>query len=535
MDRRELLQLLSLGAAGATLGTGCCKCPEVVPPGEWRNAVDTLRVRPHTIFRPHSASEIGGIVRLAEEQGRRVRMTGSGHSFSDVALTDDYLLQPDRLNRPLELDRARLAPEHTDDKQLVRVQSGMTIAALNAHLALQTPRLTLQNMGGYDGQTIAGVAMTATHGSGIAYGPIASQIVSMQIITATGKLFQIEPTIGISKRDAYPAPLEEDPRISVELVQNDDWFYSAGVSMGCMGIVYAYILRAVPQFWLRERRKPWRWSELSKSGGYIEKMLNGEPFSGQPQDPEHVEIMVNPYANGGEHKCVVTERYRVAEAPAATSENTKRGRLGDGDFFTDARRRQLAEKVLVDQLDAARGAGLRNIIDGMLWILEDEEYVALSPKVFSIGALNHFRVYGIEMAFPVEQTVAATQRLFAIAREQEMQHRHHSVPVTLRFVNKTNYHLAMQYGRRTMMMEIGALVAAHESEKFLRTYEERFISEFGARPHWGLDLSVLRGDENVARLYPKWTTWKQVHGELNKSGVFAGKLSERLGLVSSDA
>src|SRR5690606_1584337 len=156
-----------------------------------------------TIFRPHSASEIGGIVRLAEEQGRRVRMTGSGHSFSDVALTDDYLLQPDRLNRPLELDRARLAPEHTHDKQLVRVQSGMTIAALNAHLALQTPRLTLQNMGGYDGQTIAGVAMTATHGSGIAYGPIASQIVSMQIITATGKLFQIEPTIGISKRDAY--------------------------------------------------------------------------------------------------------------------------------------------------------------------------------------------------------------------------------------------------------------------------------------------------------------------------------------------
>ena len=44
----------------------------------------------------------------AEAQQKRVRMTGSGHAFSDVAMTDDTLLSPLGLTRALPLDRSEL-------------------------------------------------------------------------------------------------------------------------------------------------------------------------------------------------------------------------------------------------------------------------------------------------------------------------------------------------------------------------------------------------------------------------------------------
>ena len=92
-----------------------------------------------------------------------MRAVGSGHSWSDVALTTGYLLRPERLNRPLEISG-----------NLVRVEAGMRLRELNRHL--DDNGLALSNMGGYDAQTVAGVMSTSTHGSGISFGPIADAV-----------------------------------------------------------------------------------------------------------------------------------------------------------------------------------------------------------------------------------------------------------------------------------------------------------------------------------------------------------------------
>jgi hypothetical protein len=115
--------------------------------------------------------------------------------------------------------------------------------------------------------------------------------------------------------------------------------------------------------------------------------------------------------------------------------------------------------------------------------------------------------------------------------EQFGKGRHHSVPITLRFVKAAEPLLAMQYGRDTTMMEIGALVATRESTELLRFYETELIKDFGARPHWGLDLSILTSFDDVKRLYPASAErWLAQFKRMNPNGTFDGPFTDRLGI-----
>ena len=58
-------------------------------------------------------------------------------------------------------------------------------------------------MGGYDGQTIAGVISTSTHGSGIRFGPITDDVRSLDIVASGGALYRIEPADGITDPAAF--------------------------------------------------------------------------------------------------------------------------------------------------------------------------------------------------------------------------------------------------------------------------------------------------------------------------------------------
>src|SRR4029077_2989307 len=136
----------------------------------WRNDTGNQTIDPLREETPTTLEELRTVVREAERDGCTVRAVGSGHSWSDVALTDGILVQPTGLSQPLDLEPELLRADVTDAHEsdgitLVRVQAGMTIAELNSHL--HRLKLALPNMGGFDGQTVAGVISTSTHGSGI--------------------------------------------------------------------------------------------------------------------------------------------------------------------------------------------------------------------------------------------------------------------------------------------------------------------------------------------------------------------------------
>jgi hypothetical protein len=526
VDRRDFLSLAAAGALGGCGGEPFFACPEPRAPGIWNNAVGSINdVRPALLAYPSNATTVIELVQAAESRKQRVRMTGSGHSFSDVAVTDEVLLLPNRLSLPLELDRTELKAEHAGDRHLVRVQGGITIRALNAWLDVKG--LALTNLGGYDGQTITGVAMTATHGSGLAFGPIAAQIASLELVTTGGAVRRIEPSNGITDPANFRGHLAEDVTIPVTLVQDDDEFNAVSVSMGSMGVVTAVVLKTVDKFWLREERTLHRWSDLAKPGGYVDTLVRRPGGAGYP---DHVELYVNPYADEqGEHLCLLTRRYRSSQEPTVSDDSKLRGSFGD--VALDPQARELAQDFMRRTLNDAKRADLSNLLSSSLGALADENYTAPSYQVFNLGGLNLFRVYGIELAFPIGDTLRVTRAVFEQAEREYAAGRHHSAPFSLRFVKASSSYLAMQHGRDTAMLEIGVLVEAHGSGTLLRDYEQLFIEQFAARPHWGLDMSFLRSWSEVERLYGQSARdWQRVFQRLNAAGTFDGQLTDRLGI-----
>jgi hypothetical protein len=391
-------------------------------------------------------------------------------------------------------------------------------------------------MGGWDEQTYVGAAMTGTHGSGLAFGPLASQIVSIVVVGPGGKLTQYESTVGVSDPSKFPAPLPEDTGLRVDLVQDDDTFNALAVGLGCLGVIYSVTFRAVPKFWLVERRTFTSWEALTAPGGKLTRLIAGRPLVDDPSAPApaHVEIYFTPYAepNAG-HAALLTERWRTTIRPPGAGEMVRGAPwFATEEFVTYAAdEADILEPIFAgmstSQVRHLHTTGFRN--------MAQDYYADISYGVFTTGLLNKLRFYGVEPAFPLEQTTCAVERVFTIANQLAQSGIRHASPVSLRFLGSARAHLAMSNGGPKMMMEIDTMAAAPGAEDLLRTYETDFHRNFGARLHWGLDRNVLQGAKEVEALYPKWATWRDALGRLNPNGTFDGRFTDRLGISKRQA
>ena len=88
---------------------------------EWRNWAGDQRCRPTAVETPANRDELVAGVERAGAAGRRLRVAASGHSFTDIALTDDVMLRLDSLDSVLDVDAA---------SGLVRVEAGMSEQAV---------------------------------------------------------------------------------------------------------------------------------------------------------------------------------------------------------------------------------------------------------------------------------------------------------------------------------------------------------------------------------------------------------------------
>ena len=141
----------------------------------WRNWAGDEGCAPATMRAPGSVEELAAAVVEAGRRGLRVRVAGSGHSFSDIACTDGMSVSLRRLSRVLDVDR---------ESGLVRVQAGITIRELSRQLAEHG--LALENLGDIDVQTIAGAISTATHGTGARLRNISAQVCELTLVLADG-------------------------------------------------------------------------------------------------------------------------------------------------------------------------------------------------------------------------------------------------------------------------------------------------------------------------------------------------------------
>ena len=215
---------------------------QLTPALRWRNWAGDEACAPAAVREPASPQELAAALEEAERRGLRVRVSGSGHSFSDIACTDGMSVSLRRLSGLLDVDR---------ESALVRVQGGITIGDLSRELARH--ELALENLGDIDVQTIAGAISTATHGTGARLRNIPAQVCELSLLLADGSTLALS-----AERDG-------------------DVFRAARVGLGALGVITEATLRCVPAFTLRGVDAPAplqetleRFEELSLANDHFE-------------------------------------------------------------------------------------------------------------------------------------------------------------------------------------------------------------------------------------------------------------------------
>lgn len=178
----------------------------------WHNWAGDQACVPIAVHRASSRQQLADIVGTAAVDGHTVKVRGSGHSFSPVALTDGVHVDVSQLNRVLDVDT---------QSGLVRVEAGIVIGDLSR--ALDEHGLAMPNLGDIDRQTISGAIATATHGTGARLQNISAAVTAVQVVCADGT--------------------------SIELDGGDD-LQAARVSLGALGAISELTLQTVPAFTL---------------------------------------------------------------------------------------------------------------------------------------------------------------------------------------------------------------------------------------------------------------------------------------------
>ncbi|GAB2523391.1 D-arabinono-1,4-lactone oxidase [Nocardiopsis aegyptia] len=187
----------------------------------WNTWADTYQARPRRTAAPGSTRDVVSAVASAADDDLRVRMVGSGHSFTDVAVTDGLLLSPTSLTGLRAVD---------PDAGTATVEAGLPLCDFND--ALAEHGLALANMGDIAVQTMAGAVQTGTHGTGRDAGGLASQVVGLELVLADGSVVECSA--------------EQEP----------DLFHSARVGLGAFGVVTALTMAVRPAFLLHAREEP---------------------------------------------------------------------------------------------------------------------------------------------------------------------------------------------------------------------------------------------------------------------------------------
>jgi FAD-linked oxidoreductase len=231
---------------------------------EWRNWTGDQRCTPAIVEWPHTKEELIGAVRRAGEQGLSVHAAGSGHSFTEAALTDGAMIRIEALNRVLDADR---------ESGLVKVEAGISLRDLGK--ALWDLGLAMENLGDIDRQTLAGAISTATHGTGVSFRNLSAQVQGLELVLADGSVIELS---------------EEKDR---------DSFMAARVGLGALGVIYAVTLRALPAFVMHRVDSP---RPLGETLASVDALAARN---------EHFEFYVFPYTD----TALVIERNRFDGPP----------------------------------------------------------------------------------------------------------------------------------------------------------------------------------------------------------------------------
>lgn len=417
---------------------------------KWTNWSGSVTATPRQIVKPVSIDELAHLMKMYGRDERHVRVVGAGHSFTPIAQSDDILMSLENLQGVTSINAGQ---------NIATVRGGTWLKTLGNELLKHG--LAQENLGDIDVQSIAGAISTGTHGTGIAYGSLATQVEGFTLITADGE------------------------RLECSAEHNPDIFKAAQVSLGTLGIIAEVKLCVVPA--KRLHFKSHRESLQSC-------ITNIERYK---RENEHFEFYWFPYT-----QWVQTKFLKGTTEPASKTSlwgNFNKIVLENGVYW------------LLSEWNRMFPKSSRAISNISAQGVAPVDEVGYSHLLFSTPRVVRFQE--MEYNIPAEHFTTVLAEIEAcIGREQFEVH----FPIECRFVHADDIWLSPAYQRESAYIAVHMYRGMPYKAYFAAI--EAIFQRYGGRPHWGKMHTQTAA--SLEKLYPRWHDFRRVRAELDPKGIF---------------
>ncbi|MCB0632257.1 MAG: D-arabinono-1,4-lactone oxidase [Saprospiraceae bacterium] len=406
--------------------------------------------QPQQVAYPRSEEEVQQIVRQALETGRHIRMIGSGHSFNPLWVTDEVLISLDEYQGLISVDQ---------EQKTATVKAGTKLHRLGE--LLFEHGLAMENMGDIDAQSIAGTISTGTHGTGLHFGTISTQVRALRFVNGKGEIVMCSAT------------------------QNPNLFKAAQVSLGVLGIITEITLQCVPAYRLELRSRKEELSEVLAT------------LPERHRDNRNFEFYWFPYTE-------------LAWTKTANIARDQPDKVNVVNYLTEYFLENYAFKVLCEgaRMVPALNKSVARISAASI---PDVRKVFHSHKVYATQRLVRFNE--MEYNIPLEAHESVFREIIRTVNKNNF---NVHFPIENRVVKGDDAWLSPAYERDS------AYIACHVYHKkdwkpYFDALETIFLAHAG-RPHWGKMHTLKAGQ--LAERYPMFEQFLQHRAEQDPEGVF---------------
>lgn len=216
MKRKNFLSQIGTTFAAAALAPNLISCvqKQAQKIRGLKNWAGNYTYQADEVRYPQTIEELAKLLKSQTKS----KALGTQHCFNDIADTPGMQLSTKNLNSIIELNQA---------SSFVIVESGIKYGDLGKEL--HSKGWALHNLASLPHISVGGSCATATHGSGVKNGNLATALQGFELLTPDGDLLWVDPET------------------------NADLFYAGGVSMGALGIMTKVKLAIQPTFEVSQR------------------------------------------------------------------------------------------------------------------------------------------------------------------------------------------------------------------------------------------------------------------------------------------
>ena len=416
----------------------------------WKNWSGYVECPRTPVLVPDSGAQLAQVLADATRDGKAVRMAGAGHSFSPLVASDGVIVSLDKLQGVIDVDAAT---------NVARVHAGTRLYALGAALAERG--LAMENLGDINVQSIAGATSTGTHGTGLGFGNLATQIAALKFLTADG-------------REVVASPSE-----------NPELFAGGRIGLGSLGVLTEVSLRLVPAFRLRLERDKMDLEDCLVQADALVAANRSFEFYWLP----HTES-------------VLTKKWNTTDAPV--------DQMGFGRWVSDVLLENKAFGLLCD-IGKAVPSWCPSLSRLCASLISHGEQVDASWSMLS--TVRQVRFNEMEWSVPASRGADALREIKALIARREFPL---MFPLEYRWVRGDDIWLSPDFARDSVHIS----VHQYRGMPFDGYFEavQAICLNHGGRPHWG-KVHSLRSSQ-LASLYPRWDDFLSLRERMDPSGRF---------------